>query len=253
LVLHHVFYRMGEEVAGSKGQSLVPLNLSLNTKFIYESTLNLRPNGVELQRSDLLVVWFEGEDRSGRPLVGLGTSDDPLRIGITWVAFEPTFTDISALPFRPSVGENISVFVRIANNGLLDGNLTIHLRDDEGTLHQTEFLSLSRGEWSNFVWEVEAWKTGRLGLTVEIENMTPRIPVPLADIQSGEPENPQGEMALFSLSLLSVVLAGLVLFVTRQRWEEREEVYQRAKIRRIVFGTRPPPRPPELMDTSREE
>ena len=253
LVLHHVFYRMGEEVAGSKGQSLVPLNLSLNTKFIYESTLNLKPNGVELQRSDLLVVWFEGEDRSGRPLVGLGTSDDPLRIGITWVAFEPTFTDISALPFRPSVGENISVFVRIANNGLLDGNLTIHLRDDEGTLHQTEFLSLSRGEWSNFVWEVEAWKTGRLGLTVEIENMTPRIPVPLADIQSGEPENPQGEMALFSLSLLSVVLAGLVLFVTRQRWEEREEVYQRAKIRRIVFGTRPPPRPPELMDTSREE
>ena len=253
LILHHVFYRMGEEVEGSKGQTLVPLNLSLNTKFIYESTLNLEPNGVELQRSDLLVVWFEGSDRSGRPLVGLGTSGDPLRIGVTWVAFEPTFTDISALPFRPSVGENISVFVRIANAGLLDGNLTVHLRDDEGVLLQTETLSLSRGEWSNYVWEVEAWKTGRLGLTVEIENMTPRIPVPLADIRGGDPDDAQGEMALLSLSLLSVVLAGMVLFIARQRWEEREEVYQRAKIRRIVFGTRPPPRPPELMDTSQEE
>ena len=115
-------------------------------------------------------------------LLSLYLAYDPFTVGITWVAFEPTFTDISALPFRPTVGENVSVFVRVANEGLLDGNLTVSLRDDEGTLLQTESLQLTTGEWSNYVWEVEAWKTGRLGLTVEIENITPRIPVPLADM-----------------------------------------------------------------------
>ena len=253
IVLHHVFYRNGDEVEGTRGQINVPLSISLNTKFIYEGTLNLKPADAELQRSDLLVVWFDGVDRSGRPLVGLGTESDPFTVGITWVAFEPTFTDISALPFRPTVGENVSVFVRVANEGLLDGNLTVSLRDDEGTLLQTESLQLTTGEWSNYVWEVEAWKTGRLGLTVEIENITPRIPVPLADIQEVTGDRADGEMAMLSLSMLSVVLAGLVLFVSRQRWSEREEDYQRAKIRRIVFSARPPPRPLELLDTSQEE
>ncbi len=253
IVLHHVFYRMGEEVEGTRGQIDVPLNITLNTKFIYEATLNLKPTNIELQRSDLLVVWFEGADRSGRPLVGLGTESDPFTVGITWVAFEPAFTGISALPFRPSVGENISVFIRVANEGLLDGDLTVTLRDDEGTLLQTESLYLTSGEWSNYVWEVEAWKTGRLGLTVEIENVTPRIPVPLADIQEATGDRADGEMGMLSLSMLSVVLAGLVLFVSRQRWSEREEDYQRAKIRRIVFSSRPPPRPLELLDISREE
>lgn len=253
IVLHHVFYRMGNEVEGTYGQSEVPLNLSLNTKFIYESALNFKPADVEIQRSDLLLVWFEGADRSGRQLVGLGTAEDPFIVGITWVAFEPIFTDISALPFRPIVGENISVFVRVANNGLIDGNLTVNLRDDEGTILHTESLFLTSGEWSNYVWEVEAWKVGRLGLTVEIENMTPRIPVPLADIKEVTADSVQGEMAMLSLSMLSVILAGLVLFVSRQRWQDREEEYQRAKIRRIVFSTQPPPRPPELLDISREE
>ena len=145
------------------------------------------------------------------------------------------------------------MYARIANNGLLPGEFQVVLRDDEGREHANETAYLGIGEWVNFVWNVEAWKEGRLGLSLEIVNHTPQIPVPLADIQDGDAESTSGGMAVLSLSVLSLIVAAMVLFVVRQQRSQREEAYHLERIRRIVTLRRPPPVPLDLVDTPQEE
>jgi hypothetical protein len=253
LRMHSVFYRMGQPVEGTQRIDYLNISDVMNAYTVYAGSVNFQPEGVALTRSDILVVWFEATDRSGRSLTGLGTVTAPLNIGLTWVAFEPVFTDLSATPYRPEVGDNIVVYARIANNGLLPGNLTVLLRDDEGQVLESTSLSLDTGSWVNVVWNVEAWKVGRLGLTVQIENHTPIVPVPLADIQPNDKANPTSGMAALSLSVLAVVIAGIVLFIVRQQRAERDEAYHLERIRRIVQQRLPPPIPFDLAETTQEE
>jgi hypothetical protein len=253
LAMHSVFYRMGQPVEGTQRIDFLNISEVMNAYTVYEGTINFQPENVVLTRSDILVVWFEATDRSGRSLTGLGTASAPLNIGLTWVAFEPVFTDLSATPYRPEVGDNIVVYARVANDGLLPGNMTVLLRDDEGQVLESTTLSLPTGSWVNVVWNVEAWKVGRLGLTVQIENHTPMVPVPLADIQSKENVNANSDMAVLSLSVLALVIAGIVLFIVRQQRAEREEAYHLERIRRIVQQRLPPPIPFDLAETTQEE
>jgi len=253
LEMHTLFYRMGQPVDGSKQTIELPLNTTLNEFTIYSGIVDFLPEGVALTRSDVLIVWFNTTDRSGRTLTGYGTESAPLNVGLTWFAFEPGFTDLSATPFRPVVGENVSVYARIANDGLLPGEFTVVLRDDEGREMNNATAFLDTGEWVNFVWNIEAWKEGRLGLTVEIVDFTPQVPVPLADIQPKQRDDPSGGMATLSLSVLSLLVAGMVLFVVRNQRAQREEVYHLERIRRIVTHRRPPPKPWDLVDILQEE
>ena len=253
LEMHTLFYRLGQPVEGSKQTIALPLNATLNEFTVYSGTVDFLPEGVTLTRSDVLLVWFNATDRSGRTLAGYGTASAPLNVGLTWFAFEPVLTDLSATPFRPVVGENVSVYARIANDGLLAGDFTVVLRDDEGREMNNATAFLDTGEWINFVWNIEAWKEGRLGLTVEIVDFTPQVPVPLADIQPNDSDDPSGGMATLSLSVLSLLVAGMVLFVVRNQRAQREEVYHLERIRRIVAHRRPPPKPVELVDILQEE
>ena len=253
LQMHAVFYRLGQPVEGSEQQFSLTLTDVVNEFTVYNGTVNFLPPNVALTRSDVLIVWFEATDRSGRALTGYGTQAAPLNVGLTWYAFEPVLTDLSATPFRPTVGENVSIYARIANDGLLSGEMNVILRDDEGRIMANESTTLDTGEWVNFVWNVEAWKEGRLGLNLEIVNHTPQVPVPLADIQAGEGDDADGSMAMLSLSVLSLLVAGMVLFVVRQQRSQREEAYHLERIRRIVSHRRPPPKPFDLVDTLQEE
>ena len=151
------------------------------------------------------------------------------------------------------VGDNIVVYARVANDGLLPGNMTVNLWDNEGKLLDQQALALETGEWVNVVWNVEAWKKGRLGLSVEIVNHTPLVPVPLADIQAAEENNANSEMATLSLSVLALIIAGVVLFMVRQQRAEREEAYHLERIRRVVNQRLPPPVPLGLAETPQEE
>ena len=253
LIMHTVIYRMGRAVDDSKQTFLLPVLETVNEFTVYNGTVDFLPGGLELTRSDVLIVWFEATDRSGRTLTGYGTAPAPLNVGLTYYAFEPMLTQLSATPFRPTVGENVSVYARIANDGLLPGEFRVVLRDDEGREQANQTAYLESGEWVNFVWNVEAWKEGRLGLNLEIVNHTPQIPVPLADIQSSSDGANSGGMATLSLSVLSLIVAGMVLYVVRQQRSQREEAYHLERIRRIVSLRRPPPVPFDLMDISQEE
>jgi hypothetical protein len=141
----------------------------------------------------------------------------------------------------------------VANDGLLGGEFQIILRDDEGRALTNATAYLDTGEWKNFVWNVEAWKEGRLGLNVEIVDHGPRIPVPLADTQPRQSDDASSGMAALSLSALSLLVAGMVLFIVRNQRAQREEAYHLERIRRIVSHRRPPPKPWDLVDTLQEE
>lgn len=253
LKMHSVFYRMGQPVEETRRVDELNITAVVNAYTVYDGVVNFLPSETELTRSDILVVWFEATDRSGRALTGLGTASAPLNVGLTWVAFEPVFTDLSATPYRPQVGDNVVVYVRVANDGLLPGEMNVVLWDDEGLKLATQTVQLNTSEWINVVWEIEAWKEGRLGLSVEIENYTPMVPIPLADIQPRESDNANSSMATLSLSVLALVIAAVVLFMVNQRRAEREEAYHLERIRRIVNHRLPPPFPLELVQTPEEE
>ena len=253
LAMHSVFYRMGQPLEGTERIDQIPITEVVSEYTVYNATVNFEPTDVTLIRSDILIVWFEASDRSGRTLTGLGTATAPLNVAMTWVAFEPVFTDLSATPFRPKVGENVSVYARVANNGLLAGEFEVLLRDDEGGVLANETVQLNTSEWVNFVWNIEAWKVGRLGLSVEIVNHTPLVPIPLADIQASDGDGSSSSMATLSLSVLALVIAGVVLFTVRQQRFQRQEAYHLERIRRIVSYRQPPPIPQDIMETRQEE
>ncbi len=234
LTVHVSIQRLGAEVPGSAFTVTVPLVEVNGTAHRFNGTVNMETHLGGLARSDTLRVWFEVADRSGRPLVGLGGETGPLVVGIDWVAFEPSITDLSATPYRPVVGDAVSVYLQIDNLGVEPGTTRVVLRDGEGTTLQSTELELNASESAKLVWTVEAWAEGRLGLTVELENRTPRIPVPLADVSPGIEDETTGQMAALSLSLLAVLVAFSVLLVVRHHRSERREAYEIERIRRIV-------------------
>ena len=251
--MHYVFYRMGQPVEGTEGITSLDFFQYQSPYTVYSSKVDFGVQQNQLTRSDILVVWFELVDRSGRELSGIGTEENWFTIPLVWVAFEPTFSDLSAAPYRPQVGDNVSVYARVINEGMLSGEATVNLRDDEGTLLASDPVELEADEWVNFVWYVEAWKVGRLGLNVEIVNYTPSVPIPLADIKEENEDASAGEMTQLSLSLLSLVIAAAILFVVRQQRLQREEAYHLEKIRRIVHQRLPPPVPQDLLQSQEEQ
>jgi hypothetical protein len=234
LTVHVSIQRLGSEVPGSAFTVSVPLTDINGTAHRFNGTVDMGVHLGGLARSDTLWVWFEVADRSGRPLEGLGASTRPLVVGIDWVAFEPSITDLSATPYRPVTGDPVSVFVQVDNLGVEPGSTTLVLRDGEGTVLRSMLLDLNASESTKLVWTVEAWAEGRLGLTIELENRTPRIPVPLADVSPANEDESAGQMAALSLSLLSVLVAFSVLVVVRHHRSERREAYEIERIRRIV-------------------
>jgi len=94
---------------------------------------------------------------------------------------------------------------------------------------------------------------GRLGLSVQLEGYTPLIPIPLADVQASEGDKAISSMAVLSLSILSIVIAGAVLLIVNQKRSESEEAYHLERIRRIVSKRTPPPVPWGPMDEVQEE
>ena len=253
LKMHAVFYRMGKPLESTRTLHLLDVSEVVNAFTVYAGVIDFNPGEDELLRSDVLLVWFEASDRSGRPLSGLGTQLNPLQVDMRWVAFEPVFTDLSATPYRPEIGDNVMVFVRVGNDGLLPGQTQVLLRDDEGNILENTTIFLNTTEWVNIVWYVEAWKVGRLGLTVQLESYSPQVPIPLADIQPRSNEESTSSMALLSLSVLALIVATLVLFLVRKQREEKEEEYHLERIRRIVYFSPTQPVSHVVKETKEEQ
>jgi hypothetical protein len=252
--IHWHFLRLGQVLEGSTGSSAVERSAGSGTTNTYSGTIDMRPSeSVTLERTDRLEVWFSGSDLAGRDLSGFGTEEAPMTPTFRWVAFEPRFDDIVVTPYRPSVGENITIFVRIANEGLVNGSTTVHLIDADGRILERNTSYLEPGTWVEHNWSVETWTTGRLGLSVKLVDVTGNIPLPMGEVQSRQDPTSGGLDAIGFAALVVILAAGVLGFSIYRRREAMAEFTQKQVDAALFERSAPPPRPKDLDDLDEEQ
>ena len=163
------------------------------------------------------MVWFDGSDASGRSIIGIGTSNvEPIETIIRWIAYEPELDEIITTPYRPEVGDIISIQCRIQNIGLLEGQSNLTLVDGNGKeLETINFTLLVNMEFVH-TFEVEAWQEGDLGLHLQLDGQD-LTPVPISNVQVRTDDDANSQTTLLGLSVLSVFIAGILLFIANSR------------------------------------
>ena len=114
--------------------------------------------------------------------------------------------DIITTPYRPELGEIISINYTLTNFGLIQGNSTIRLIDGDGIVLYEINKSMPVDYSYNSGFEIEAWKLGNLGLQIQIDNNTP-IPVPLAGVEENVDGASGSESLLLGLAFSSFFIA----------------------------------------------
>jgi len=255
ITMYWHFRRVNNIIMGSQGQATIPYHSHTGTTTTFSSIVDmtLEDHSI-LQALDRVEIWFEITDKSGYELQGYGDSATPIKPLFRWIDFEPRFDIIQATPYRPIVGEQINITTRIVNEGVLGGELVLQLIDSEGTIHETENIYLDSGEWQQFNWTIEAWKTGRLGLSLQIIDYSGKVPVPLADVTTNQQQSVSSTSGLLGLSILMVVFSSIGLFMASQKRKKVMEEYEMKRIGQLVaIHSSAPPRPVDLDDNSQEE
>ena len=248
------FTRSGIEIENSAGEASIEYLSGTTPTYTFSSSVNLQPSNESLLlKNDQLVVWFSGFDMSGRAISGFGTEQQPLTPQFQWIAFEPQFEDIIVTPYRPVLGEQLSIFVRVSNVGILSGNMTVECYDDLGRLLASNSSTIEGGSWVDYEWEVEAWQTGRLGITVKIVNFTGNVPVPVADVQIYQPQDGQSATTLGFAGLIFLLSSGIFIASILRRREKINEFTSNQVHQAMDQRTTPPPRPKDLVDLTQEE
>lgn len=252
--MHWYFDRTGTRVESSQGSTSLQFLSGEGSTFTFSGLANLEPvEANTLDKNDQPVVWFSALDNSGRVLTGIGTADQPLRPQFRWIAFEPTIDNIIATPYRPTVGEELSIFVRVANIGILPGNMTVECYDDQGMVIGSNTSYIEGGAWVDYTWEVEAWQTGRLGLTVMILNHTANIPVILADVEAYDEKSGQTITSLGFAGLIFMLSLGIFGVALLRRREQTNQFTLNQVEQAVNKRSQPPPRPKELVELTEEE
>jgi hypothetical protein len=252
--MHWYFTRAGHEIENSAGEQSVDYLSGTAPTYTFSSRVNLQPSNESLLiKNDQLVVWFSGFDMSGRAVSGFGTEGLPLNPRFQWIAFEPQFEDIIVTPYRPVLGEQLSIFVRVSNVGVLTGNMTVECYDDLGRLLASNSSTIGGGSWVDYEWKVEAWKTGRLGITVKIVNFTGNVPIPVADVQTYQQQDGQTATKLGFAGLIFLLSSGIFIASILHRREKINEFTSNQVHHAMDYRSMPPPRPKDLVDLTQEE
>ncbi|HJL97656.1 MAG TPA: hypothetical protein QF401_05830 [Candidatus Poseidoniaceae archaeon] len=252
--MHWYFTRAGIEIDNSAGEQSIDYLSGTAPTYTFSSRVNLQPSNESLLlKNDQLVVWFSGFDMSGRAISGFGTEGQPLNPRFQWIAFEPQFEDIIVTPYRPVLGEQLSIFVRVSNVGVLTGNMTVECYDDLGRLLASNSSTIGGGSWVDYEWKVEAWKTGRLGITVKIVNFTGNVPIPVADVQTYQQQDGQTATKLGFAGLIFLLSSGIFIASILHRREKINEFTSNQVHHAMDYRSMPPPRPKDLVDLTQEE
>ena len=216
ITMNWVFIHQGRLVEDSEGSTSIPIQFKSVRTNLYSAIVNMNTSS-QLQKSDSIIVWFDGADASGRAIEGTGTSVvDPVNTFIRWMAYEPVIGDIVTTPYRPYVGDIIVIECVLSNIGLLDGYSNISLLDGNGKVLEQVNYSLPTGINLIHTFEIEAWKEGDLGLKVQIGNAEP-VPIPISNVQVDSGDSSNSQVATLGLAILSVFIAGLVLITANIR------------------------------------
>ena len=216
ITMHWNFIRQGRLVEDTAGSVSIPIEFKSVRTNLYSAIINMNTSS-QLEKGDSMIVWFEATDASGRTIEGIGTSIvDPVNTQIRWMAYEPVIGGIVTTPYRPYVGDIISIECVVSNIGLVDGESKIYLLDGDGKVLEQVNYSLLVGIDIIHTFEIEAWDEGDLGLMIQIGNAEP-VPIPISNVQTNSGDSTNSQTATLGLAILSVFIAGLVLITANVR------------------------------------
>ena len=169
-------------------------------------------------------VWFTATDAAGRPAIGAGSVSEPVTVTMRWIAYQPALASLVAAPYRPTLGEVVTVDLEVANGGVLAGTTAVRLIDDQGiTLNET-VVELQPGERQRITWSIEAWAVGDLGLRLQLDNgSVSDVPVPLADVSPATEGTKGSNAGWTSLGALALILAVVSLVMVRVQGSSSRE------------------------------
>ena len=155
LEINWIHLRNGRIMQQSQGYAEIPLEFQSVRSNLYSGVVNMDTSS-DLQKGDSLMVWFEGTDASGRPIIGEGTSDvDPIETKIRWIQYEPELVEIVTTPYRPQVGDIIYIDTIVENIGLVNGQSNLSLLDAKGKVIQEVNFTLLAGQVYQYTFEIE--------------------------------------------------------------------------------------------------
>ena len=250
-MVHWCYVRAGKVVEGSIGEKYLDSIGTTGEITSFQTILDVEQTGISFEKSDRLSVWFSHQDHSGNAMVGEATELSPLEVYIVWMAFEPIPVSIEATPYRPTLGETIDIVLIVDNIGYLNGSTTFILQDGDGIQLREVTFYLEAGERESITWEIEVWKTGRLGMTLKMDNNSVLIPVPLADVTDDYVDQKSSASELGLNILLVLLAAGAVVATYLMRKERIRDLYDEFELDDDTI--KPPPRPLDLMDIGEEE
>ena len=243
VILNWVFQRNGLAITGAQGQ----LEVDFISQGIYYDILNLSGEieAVKLRGSDEIIIWVEGRDLAGNPLIGAGSEYEPRRPTWDYIAFSPEIVHISVTPRIAKLGEIINIDVQLQNTGILSGNITLNLwQMQDGTmafLVSSETIRLPSGLSFTQSFKHEIAMMGDQQLYLSFGDDEDYIPVPLGIVRDSLNSDTSSGMStpiVFGFLGVFILVIGM-LFVARPRhsfedeWEEEEE------------EEAPPPPPPQ--------
>ena len=249
--LHWCFVRGGIVVPSSKTSISMNHEGTSGNVASFSTSLDIESQGVQFEKSDRLSVWFSHTDRAGNVLSGQGTELMPLDVYIVWMAYEPTPISIEATPYRPVLGEIISIEFTLENIGYLSGSTKATLVDSEGGILGNTTFDLEPDQRESVVWTVEAWTTGRLSMAIQLDDQALLIPVPLADVKAEDQDAKSSNSELGLNVLLVLLAAGAVIASILMRKQRIKSLYE--EYEELEEWASPPPRPTDLDDTDQEE
>ena len=216
ITMHWTYERKGRLIQSSIGSATIPLQFQNLRTNLYSAIIDLNTSN-DLQKGDGIIIWFDGYDASGRELSGVGSSDvEPIQSIIRWIAYEPELGNIIATPYRPMVGDIVSIDCTVSNIGLLDGESSMTLFDGDGKVIERLNFTLLVDMQFTHTFEVEAWTDGDLGLQIQIDGQE-KVPVPISNVLTRTDDSSNSQATLLGLSVLSVFIAGLLLIVANSR------------------------------------
>ena len=219
------FVNNGRIIDGSEGTDTIPVKFQSESSSLYSGNVDMNTS-LNLQKGDSIIIWFTATDAAGREAVGVGTNQaNPFETVVRWIAYEPEIAEIVANPYRPEIGDIITIQCTVTNIGVMDGMSNLTLFGDNNRSFETVNISLKSGASSVHKFEIEAWKTGDLGLFIQIDG-DENVIIPISNIKQRSDDSAASQSTILSLAVLSVFVSVLILiiaYIRRNQYHEYDE------------------------------
>ena len=98
----------------------------------------------------------------------------------------------------------------------MNGESNLSILDSSGKVLEQINFTLLAGRTHKHTFEIEAWKDGDLGLILQLDGQEITL-VPISSVQERSENSNNSQTALLGLSVLSVFIAGILLFIANSR------------------------------------